>query len=262
MALTTRYNSQDEIPEDVRQDFVEDTVNEQFKGTWVSKDVFNLEKALAAERREHKDTKEKLGTLTGQLQSVQSEIDKIHELGSLEELIALRKKADEANPPDIEQLKKTNAEMRAQLKEATKWRSENEPRLAELEAENAKNRQEADRASARETIAKTVKEIQGVNADALTEVLYFQYLAGTLKRNDIGDIVTAADGADLEEYAAKYAKDHGLLLQNVSGKSTPPTGAPSGSTLASLKKQYEDAKQKKDTTAMLRIKNEIDKLTS
>lgn len=262
MALTTRYNSQDEIPEDVRQDFVEDTVNEQFKGTWVPKDLFNLEKALYAERREHKDTKDKLGTLTGQLQAVQDEIDKIHELGSLEELIALREKADKANPPDIEQLKKDNAEMRGKLKEATKWRSENEPRLAALEAEQTKYRQEADRASAKASIAETVKGIQGVNADALSEVLYCQYLAGMLKRNDGGDIVKAADGADLEEYAAKYAKDHGLLLQSVSGKSTPPTGAPGGSTLASLKKQYEEAKQKRDSLAMLRIKNEIDKLTS
>lgn len=261
MGLAVRYNTVDEIPEDVRGDFVEDTVNEQFKGTWVSKDLFAVEKSLAAERREHKETKSKLGTLSEQMKTFQSELDQLHQLGTLEELTALRQKADQDNPPKTEELQKALSETREKLREATKWRSDNEKRLAELEAEQTKYRLESDRASAKETITKTVKGIQGVNADALSEVLYFQYLAGNLKRNDIGEIVTAADGADLEDFAAKYAKEHGLILQNVSGKSNPPAGGQGGTSKAALQAKYEEARKRKDSLEMLRIKSELDKLS-
>lgn len=261
MGLAIRYNTADEIPEDVRPDFVEDTVNEQFKGTWVSKDLFAVEKSLANERREHKETKAKISSINEQLTKLQGELEKVHELGTLEELTKLKEEASAANPPKIEELLNSNKEMREKLREATKWRSENEPLLAQLKEEKQKFLIEADRASAKEIITKTVKGINGVNGDALSDTLYYQYLAGNLKRNDIGEIITAVGGTALEDFASKYAKEHGLILQNTSGGSKPPSGG-GGSTKAALQAKYEEAKKRGDSFEMLRIKTELGKLTN
>ncbi|MDD6338313.1 MAG: hypothetical protein PUC15_08040 [Lentisphaeria bacterium] len=259
MGLAARYQTADEIPEDVRQDYVEDTVSEQHKGTWVLKDLFAVEKSLANERREHKETKAKITNLNDQVSKIQGELDKFHEAGTLEELLELRKKANEQNPPNVEELLKTNKELSDKLRVATKWRTDNEPRLTQLEAEQKEYKLKDDRASAKDAIGKAVKGLQGVNGDALSDVLYYQYLAGTLKRNEIGDIVTAADGTALEDFASRYAKEHGLILQNVSGKSNPPAGG-GGSSKAALQKQYEEAENRGDTLEMLRLKDEISKL--
>ena len=261
MGLAIRYNTADEIPEDVRGDFVEDTVNEQYKGTWVSKDLFAVEKSLYNERREHKETKAKISAINEQMTKLQGELEKVHELGTLEELMKLKEDAAAANPPKIEELLNSNKEMRDKLREATKWRSENEPLLAQLQEEKQKFLIEADRASAKEIITKTVKGINGVNGDALSDTLYYQYLAGNLKRNDIGEIVTAADGAALEDFASKYAKEHGLILQNTGGGAKPPSGG-GGSTKAALEAKLEEAKKRGDSFEMLRIKTELGKLTN
>lgn len=260
MGFATRYKTQDEIPEDVREDFVEDTISEANKGTWVAKDVFALEKSLANERREHKETKGSITSLNEKLNNLQGVIDKFNQIGSLEELTELRKKADAANPPKVEELQKALSESREKLRAAESWRSQNEPLLTQLQAEKQKLEVESDRAKAKDTISKVVKAIQGVNQDALSEVLFYQYLAGNLKRNEIGEIVTAADGADLADFAGKYAKDHGLILQNVSGGAKPPAGATPGGNKAALLAKYEEAKKRNDSLAMLQIKTELAKL--
>lgn len=260
MGFANRYNTQEEIPEDVRGDFVEDTISETHKGTWVSKDVFALEKSLAAERREHKEAKASITSLTEKLNGLQGEIDKIHELGSLEELAELRKKAEEANPPKVEELQKALSEAKKKLLASENWRSQNEARLNELEAAHKQHEIEKDRAKAKETINAVVKSLNGVNSDALSENLFYQYLAGNLKRNDIGEIVTAADGADLQDFAAKYAKEHGLILQNTPGGAKPPAGGATSGGKAALMAQYEEAKKAKDTFKMLQIKTELEKL--
>ena len=260
MGFATRYKTQDEIPEDVREDFVEDTISEQYKGTWVSRDVFTLEKSLANERREHKETKGSIASLNEKLNNLQGMIDKFNQLGSIEELTELRKKADAANPPKVEELQKALSESREKLRAAESWRSQNEPLLTQLQAEKQKLEVESDRAKAKDTISKVVKAIQGVNQDALSEVLFYQYLAGNLKRNEIGEIVTAADGADLADFASKYAKEHGLIQANVSGGAKPPAGANQLGSKAALQAKYEEAKKRKDTFEMLRLQTELQKL--
>ena len=260
MGFATRYKTQEEIPEDVRGDFVEDTISEANKGTWVAKDVFALEKSLANERREHKETKTSITSLNEKLNNLQGMIDQFNQLGSLEELTELRKKAQAENPPKVEELQKLLSESREKLRAAESWRSQNEPRLTELEAAQKEYEAEKDRSNAKETISKVVKTIQGVNQDALSEVLFYQYLAGNLKRNGIGEIVTAADGADLEAFAGKYAKEHGLIQANVSGGAKPPAGANQLGSKAALQAKYEEAKKRKDTFEMLRLQTELQKL--
>lgn len=260
MGFATRYKTQEEIPEEIRADFVEDTISTEHKGTWVSKDVFTLEKSLAAERTAHKETKASISSLNEKLNGLQGELDAIHQLGSLDELKALRQKADEANPPKVEELQKALSEAREKQRAAENWKAQNETRLNELEEANKQHEIEADRAKARATINEVVKSIQGANADALSENLFYQYLAGNLKRNEIGEIVTAADGADLQGFAVKYAKEHGLIQANVPGGAKPPAGThPSGSK-AALMAQYEEARKAKDTFKMLTIKTELEKL--
>ena len=99
---------------------------------------------------------------------------------------------------------------------------------------------------------------QGVNADALTDSLYYQYLAGVLKRSEIGEIV-AGDGTPVADFAARYAKDHGLNLASVSGGAKPPQNLPRGSKSA-LQAAYEEAKKSGNTAEMLRLKTELGKL--
>ena len=260
MGFANRYNSQDEIPEDVRENFVEDTINEQYKGTWVSKDVFALEKSLANERREHKATKASLTSLNEKINGLQGQVDQFTQIGSLEELMALRKKADSDNPPKTEELQKALSEARDKLRAAESWRSTNEPLLTQLQAEKQKYEIEADRAKAKDTISTVVKGIQGANAEALADNLYLQYLAGYLKRNDIGEIVRAEDGAALEDFASKYAKDHGLILPSVPGGAKPPAGAPPNSSKAALLAKYEEAKKRKDALKMMKIQTELNNL--
>ena len=260
MGFANRYNSQDEIPEDVRENFVEDTINEQFKGTWVSKDVFALEKSLANERREHKATKASLTSLNEKINGLQGQVDQFTQIGSLEELLELRKKADAKNPLNTEELQKALSETRDKLRAAESWRSTNEPLLTQLQAEKQKYEIEADRAKAKDTISTVVKGIQGANADALVDTLYYQYLAGNLKRNDIGEIVRAEDGAALEDFASKYAKDHGLIQSNVPGGAKPPAGGTQTGNKAALLAKYEEARKRNDSLAMLQIKTEILKL--
>lgn len=259
MGLVTRYNTQEEIPEEVREDFVEDTISEKNKGTWVHKDIFALEKSLGMERNDHKAAKQNIAQLNEQLTGARSELDSLHQIGTLEELQALRKKADEAAPPPkIEELRSQLTTTTQQLREAQNWRAANEARLKQLEEAEAKHAQETDRSNARETIASTVKAMQGVNADALTETLYYQYLAGKLVRSEIGEIVTP-DGMTVADYASRYAKDHGLVLSSVSGGAKPPQGVPRGSK-AALQAAYNDAKKSGNLDEMLRIKSEIGKL--
>lgn len=260
MGFANRYNSQDEIPEDVRENFVEDTINEQYKGTWVSKDVFTLEKSLANERKEHKATKASLTSLNEKITALQGQVEQFTQIGSLEELAALRKKVDAENPPKTEELQKALSEAREKLRAAESWKSQNEPLLAQLQAENQQHKIEEDRAKARETISKVVKGIQGANAEALVDTLYYQYLAGNLKRNEIGEIVRAEDGAALEDFASKYAKDHGLIQSNVPGGAKPPAGGTQTGNKAALIAKYEEARKRNDSLAMLQIKTEILKL--
>ena len=260
MGFANRYNSQDEIPEDVRGDFVEDTINEQYKGTWVSKDVFTLEKSLANERKEHKATKANLTSLNEKITALQGQVDQFTQLGSLEELAALRKKLDTENPPKTEELQKALSDAREKLRAAESWRSTNEPLLAELQAEKQKYEVAEDRAKAKETISAVVKGIQGANAEALLDNLYYQYLAGNLKRNAIGEIVRAEDGAALEDFASKYAKEHGLIQANVPGGAKPPAGANPNGSKAALMAKYEEARKRKDALEMMKIKTELNKL--
>lgn len=259
MGLVTRYQTQEEIPEEVREDFVEDTVSEKHKGTWVHKDIFALEKSLGMERNDHKAAKASIAQLNDQLSGAKSELDSLHQLGTLEELTELRKKADAAlPPPKLDELRTQLAATTQQLREAQDWRKTNEPILKQLQEEAAKHAREKDQADARTTIAAAVKNMQGVNADALTDSLYYQYLAGVLKRSEIGEIV-AGDGTPVADFAARYAKDHGLNLASVSGGAKPPQNLPRGSKSA-LQAAYEEAKKSGNTAEMLRLKTELGKL--
>lgn len=259
MGLVTRYKSQEEIPEEVREDFVEDTVSEKHKGTWVHKEIFALEKSLGMERNDHKAAKANIAQLNEQLTGAKSELDSLHQLGTLEELTELRKKHDEAlPPPKVEELRTQLATTTQQLREAESWRKNNEPLLKQLQEAAAKHEREKDQADARKTIAAAVKGIQGVNADALTDSLYYQYLAGELKRSEIGEIV-AGDGTPVADFAARYAKDHGLIRDSVSGGQKPPQQLTRGSK-ASLQAAYEEAKKTGNTAEMLRIKTELGKI--
>ena len=259
MGLVTRYKTQEEIPEEVREDFVEDNVSEKYKGTWVHKDIFALEKSLGMERNDHKAAKASIAQLNEQLTGAKSELDSLHQLGTLEELTELRKKADAAlPPPKLDELRTQLAATTQQLREAQEWRKTNEPLLKQLQEAEAKHAREKDQADARKTIAAAVKGIQGVNADALTDSLYYQYLAGELKRSEIGEIV-AGDGTPVADFAARYAKDHGLILNSVGGGAKPPQNLPRGSK-AALLAAYEDAKKTGNTAEMLRLKTEILKI--
>ena len=259
MGLVTRYSTQEEIPEEVRADFVEDTISEKNKGTWVYKDIFALEKSLAMERTDHKATKANVTQLNEQLTGAKSELDSLHQLGTLEELTELRKKHDEAlPPPKVEELRTQLAATTQQLREAQDWRKNNEPLLKQLQEDAAKHERERDQADARKTIAAAVKNIQGVNADALTDSLYYQYLAGELKRSEIGEIVSA-DGTPVADFAARYAKDHGLIRDSVSGGQKPPQTLPRGSK-ASLQAAYAEAKKAGNMEEMLRIQTQLEKI--
>ncbi len=259
MGLVTRYQTQEEIPEEVREDFVEDTVSEKHKGTWVQKDIFALEKSLAMERTDHKAAKANISQLNEQLTGARSELDSLHQLGTLEELTELRKKADAAlPPPKLEELRTQLATTTQQLREAQDWRKNNEPLLKQLQEDAAKHAREKDQADARKTIAAAVKNIQGVNADALTDSLYYQYLAGELKRSEIGEIV-AADGTPVADFATRYAKDHGLVLASVSGNAKPPQNLPRGSK-AALQAAYDEAKKNGNMEEMLSIKTHLEQL--
>ena len=259
MGLVTRYNTQEEIPEDVREDFVEDTVSEKNKGTWVHKDIFALEKSLGMERSDHKAAKANIAKLNEQLTGANSELESLHQLGTLEELTELRKKADAAAPPPkVDELRTQLAATTQQLREAQDWRKNNEARLKQLEEAEAQHAREKDQADARANIAAAVKGIQGVNADALTDSLYYQYLAGVLKRSEIGEIVSA-DGTPVSDFAMRYAKDHGLLLANFSGGTKPPQNVPRGSK-ATLQAAYDEARKNGNTAEMLRLKTELGKL--
>ena len=259
MGLVTRYKTQEEIPEEVREDFVEDTVSEKNKGTWVHKDIFALEKSLGMERNDHKAAKANIAQLTDQLNGANGELEALHQLGTLDELKELRAKADAAlPPPKLEELRTQLAATTQQLREAQDWRKNNEARLKQLEEAEAKHAREKDQADARTTIAAAVKNIQGVNADALTDSLYFQYLAGVLKRSEIGEIV-AADGTTVADFATRYAKEHGLVLQSVGGGQKPPQNLPRGSK-AALQAAYDEAKKSGNTAEMLRIKTELGKI--
>jgi len=260
MGLVTRYATQEEIPEDVREDFVEDTVSEKHKGTWVHKDVFALEKSLGMERNDHKAAKANAAQLTEQLNAANGELEAVRQLGTLDELKELRAKADAtATPPKIEELRSKLAATTQELREAQGWRTANEARLKALEEAEAKHAQEKDRANARDTISSTVKGLQGVNADALVENLYYQYLAGQLTRSEIGEIV-ASDGTPLADYAGRYAKEHGLILPSVGGGAKPPQNIPRGSK-AALQAAYEEAKKNGDVEEMLKIKTQIANLS-
>ena len=260
MGLVTRYSTQEEIPEEVRADFVEDTISEKNKGTWVYKDIFALEKSLAMERTDHKATKANVTQLNEQLTGAKSELDSLHQLGTLEELTELRKKHDEAlPPPKVEELRTQLAATTQQLREAQDWRKNNEARLKQLEEAEAKHAREKDQADARSSIAAAVKGIQGVNADALADSLYYQYLAGVLKRSEIGEIVSA-DGTTVADFAARYAKDHGLILPSVGGKANPPQNVPTRGSKAALQAEYDAAKKAGNAVEMLRIKTELGKL--
>ena len=259
MGLVTRYKTQEEIPEDVREDFVEDTVSEKNKGTWVHKDIFALEKSLGMERNDHKTAKANIAQLTEQLSGAKGELEALHQLGTLDELKELREKADAtASPRKLDELRTQLAATTKQLREAQDWRKTNEDRLKQLEEAEAKHAREKDQADARTTIAAAVKNIQGVNADALTDSLYYQYLAGVLKRSEIGEII-AADGTTVADFATRYAKEHGLVLSSVGGGSKPPQNVPRGSKTA-LQAAYEEAKKSGKTEEMLRIKSELLKL--
>ena len=259
MGLKTRYDKQEEIPEEVREDFVEDTISEKHKGTWVHRDIFALEKSLGMERNDHKAAKTSIAQLNEQLTGAKSELDSLHQLGTLEELTELRRKADEAlPPPKLDELRTQLATTTQQLREAQDWRKTNEPLLKQLQEAEAKHAREKDQADARATIAAAVKNIQGVNADALSETLYYQYLAGVLKRSEIGEIV-ASDGSTVSDFASHYAKEHGLVLQSVGGGAKPPQSIARGSK-AALQAEYEKARQSGDTGEMLRIKTELGKI--
>ena len=259
MGLVTRYATQEEIPEEVREDFVEDTVSEKNKGTWVHKDIFALEKSLGMERNDHKAAKASLAQANEQLSGAKSELENFHQLGTLDELTELRKKADDAlPPPKVEELRSQLTATTQQLRAAEKWRKDNEARLKALEEAEAKHAREKDQADARATIAAAVKGLQGVNGDALTDSLYYQYLAGVLKRSEIGEIV-AADGTTVADFATRYAKEHGLVLQSVSGGQKPPQNLPRG-TKAVLQAAYDEAKKSGNSAEMLRIKTELGKI--
>lgn len=258
MGLVMRYEKEDEIPEELREDFVEDTVSEKHKGTWVHKDIFALEKSLGMERNDHKNAKASITQLNAQLAEIRSELDSLHEIGTLEELKELRRKADETNPPKIEALRSQLTATTQQLREAQSWRNTNEPRLKELELEAEKHALERDRAKAKSSIVAAVKEMQGVNASALSDNLYMQYLAGILVRSEAGEIVTADGNVPLADYAAKYARDFGLVLQSLGGGAKPPANIQRGSK-AALQSAYEAAKKAGNTGEMLRIKTELGK---
>ena len=260
MGLVTRYNTQEEIPEEVREDFVEDTISEKHKGTWVQKDVFALEKSLIMERSDHKASKAKIAQMDEKLSAIQGELDSLHQLGSLEELQELRKKADAAlPPPNLDEMRTKLADATKQLREAQEWRKKNEPLIQQLQEAEAKHAREKDQADARSSIAAAVKGIQGVNADALADSLYYQYLAGVLKRSEIGEIVSA-DGTTVADFAARYAKDHGLILPSVGGKANPPQNVPTRGSKAALQAEYDAAKKAGNAVEMLRIKTELGKL--
>ena len=92
----------------------------------------------------------------------------------------------------------------------------------------------------------------------MTDSLYYQYLAGELKRSEIGEIVSA-DGTPVADFAARYAKDHGLIRDSVSGGQKPPQTLPRGSK-ASLQAAYAEAKKAGNMEEMLRIQTQLEKI--
>ncbi len=251
MGLRFKYATKEEVPEHLREFYVE------LGGAWVlsledAEDIPKLKGALDKEKNDHKAAAQKAAAEATAKAELAEKLKLYEELGDLESLQKLQDEWKKSQPaPKIEELQSQLQKVTAQLRGEQDWRKENEPRLNEYEGELNRLKLEDDRSKAKATIQETVGKINGVNKDALTDTLYYRYLAGDLKRSDAGEIVSG-DGLPLGDFAQNYARERGFLLASVPGGARPP-GGPGGDPSASLKAKYEEAKKSGDLDAMLEL---------
>lgn len=248
MGLIWKYAKQEDIPEDVKNFYIER------RGEWVvdvqtddAENVFKVNDKLRADvdrlQAEKGISVKKLKEIEDRFGNLDEVQEKLSNLDSLQTEIETLRTGKGSSAEELSKLRTDYGKLKKDF----------EKKNAEFDSVNTeylKFKKELDWKDAESAITSIVESIPGVNQKALRRSLISQYQLGQLIRDEAGKIIEPTQKLDLETHAKGFAEDMGLLAPSQAGNSHPGNSTPNSEQIKN-QQAYEAAKAKGDSLGML-----------